>query len=69
MMGETLAERVELTTDNMIKKHKHKFILYDDERHVFKNPKIKRDPFIMCADCDYVNMSPTEKQLLDLRNK
>ena len=53
----------------MIKKHKHKFILYDDERHVFKNPKIKRDPFLMCADCDYINMSPTEKQLLDLRNK
>jgi hypothetical protein len=47
----------------------HKFILYDDERYVFKNPKIKRDPFLMCEDCDYVNMSPTEKQLLDLRNK
>ena len=59
MMGETLAERVELTTDNMIKKHKHKLIL------IARPP---RDPFLMCADCDYVNMSPTDKQLLDLRN-
>jgi hypothetical protein len=45
-----------------MKEHKHDFILYDDEKFVFKNQAIKKEPILLCIDCETLR-EPTLKEL------